>query len=142
MLKHIHCLDYFTLYVKQLLNDPCILLWLFFSPFFPYLCIFNYHSLLLFSHSVVPNSLQPHGLQHARLPCPSPSPRVCSNSCPFNWDAIQPAHLLLPPLLLPSILGHGLIYFSMYLLWIIPQPSKWHTSFCLNPLGCLPLLKK
>ena len=28
--------------------------------------------------------LQPHGLQHARLPCPSLSPRVCSNSCPLN----------------------------------------------------------
>ena len=31
------------------------------------------------------NSLWPHGLQHARLPCPSPSPRVCSNSCPLSW---------------------------------------------------------
>ena len=31
------------------------------------------------------NSLQPHGLQHARLPCHSPSPEVCSNSCPLNW---------------------------------------------------------
>ena len=31
------------------------------------------------------DSLQPHGLQHARLPCPSPSPRVCSNSCPLSW---------------------------------------------------------
>ena len=30
------------------------------------------------------NSLQSHGLQHARLPCPSPSPRVCSNSCPLS----------------------------------------------------------
>ena len=40
--------------------------------------------LLLFSHSVVPDSLQPHGLQHAKLPCPSPSPRLCSNSCPFS----------------------------------------------------------
>ena len=30
------------------------------------------------------NSLQPHGLWHARLPCPSPSPRVCSNSYPFS----------------------------------------------------------
>ena len=29
--------------------------------------------------------LQPHGLQHARLSCPSPSPRVCSNSCPLSW---------------------------------------------------------
>ena len=26
-----------------------------------------------------------HGLQHARLPCPSPSPRICSNSCPLSW---------------------------------------------------------
>ena len=26
-----------------------------------------------------------HGLQHARLPCPSPSPRACSNSCPLSW---------------------------------------------------------
>ena len=34
----------------------------------------------LFSHSVVSNSLQPHGLQHARPPCPSPSPGACSNS--------------------------------------------------------------
>ena len=34
-----------------------------------------------FSRSVVSDSLQPHGLQHTRLPCPSPSPRACSNSC-------------------------------------------------------------
>ena len=33
-----------------------------------------------FSHSVVSDSLQPHGLQPARLPCPSPTPRACSNS--------------------------------------------------------------
>ena len=38
--------------------------------------------LLLFNHSVVSSSLWPHGLRHARLPCPSPSPGVCSNSCP------------------------------------------------------------
>ena len=30
-------------------------------------------------------SLRPHGLQHARLPCPSPSPRACSNSVPLSW---------------------------------------------------------
>ena len=34
-----------------------------------------------FSHSVVSNSLRLHGLHHARLPCPSPSPGACSNSC-------------------------------------------------------------
>ena len=42
------------------------------------------HQLWLLSHSIVSNSLPPHGLQHTRLPCPSPSPRVYSNSCPLN----------------------------------------------------------
>ena len=37
-----------------------------------------------FSHSVVSDSLRPHGLQHARFPCPSPTPRACSNSCPSS----------------------------------------------------------
>ena len=35
--------------------------------------------------SVMSNSLRPHGMQHARLPCSSPSPRACSNSCPSSW---------------------------------------------------------
>ena len=38
-----------------------------------------------FSHSVVSNSLQHHELQHARLPCPSPTPGVHANSCPSSW---------------------------------------------------------
>ena len=38
-----------------------------------------------FNHSVLSSSLQPHGLQHARPPCPSPSPRVYSNLCPLSW---------------------------------------------------------
>ena len=38
-----------------------------------------------FSHSVVSNSLQPHELQHTRLPCPLQTPRVYSNSCPLSW---------------------------------------------------------
>ena len=37
-----------------------------------------------FSYSVVSNSLQSHGLQHASLPYPSPASRVCSNSCPSS----------------------------------------------------------
>ena len=39
---------------------------------------------LWFSHSVLSNSFWPHGLQHSRLPCPSPSPGACSNSCPLS----------------------------------------------------------
>ena len=38
-----------------------------------------------FSRSVLSDSSQPHGLQHARPPCPSPTPGVDSNSCPLNW---------------------------------------------------------
>ena len=37
------------------------------------------------SCSVVSNCLQPHGLQHARLPCPSQTPRACSYLCPSSW---------------------------------------------------------
>ena len=46
-----------------------------------------YHSAfsVQFSCSEVSNSLQPHGLQHARLPCPSPTPGACSKSCPSSW---------------------------------------------------------
>ena len=40
--------------------------------------------LLLFSCSVMSDSLQPYGLRHTRLSCPSTSPGMCSNSCPWN----------------------------------------------------------
>ena len=52
-----------------------------------------------FSHSVASDSLWPHGLQHARPPCPSPTPEVYSNSWTFSQldDAIQPSHSLLSP---------------------------------------------
>ena len=43
------------------------------------------HGSVQFSRSVVSDSLQPHGLQHTRPPCPSPTPRVYSNSCTLGW---------------------------------------------------------
>ena len=61
------------------------------SPVFPlvYHGILFLHSFLVllfqFSCPVVSDSLQPHGLQHARLPCPSTTPGVYSNSCPLSW---------------------------------------------------------
>ena len=51
-----------------------------------------------FNCSVVSNSLWPHGLQHARLPCPSPTPGPTQTHVHRVGDAIQPSH----PLLLPS----------------------------------------
>ena len=55
--------------------------------FFFQILPFSSQSWLLwfFSHSVMSDSLQSHGLQHTRVPCPSPSPGVCSNSCPLSW---------------------------------------------------------
>ena len=55
-----------------------------------------------FSHLVMSNSLRPHGLQHARHPCPSPTPGACSKSCPLSWWwhlTISP----LSPLSLPAL---------------------------------------
>ena len=44
-------------------------------------CVYSVH----FSHSVVFDSLWPHEPQHARPPCPSPTPRVHLNPCPLSW---------------------------------------------------------
>ena len=48
-------------------------------------CIGRWILSVQFSCSVVSDSLWPHGLQHSRLPCPSPSPRAYSRSCPLSW---------------------------------------------------------
>ena len=65
-------------------------------PFF-----YNFKGSVQCSRSVVSDSLQPHGLQHPGLPCPSPSPGGYSNSCVFESchvsSAIQPSHPLLSP---------------------------------------------
>ena len=74
-------------------------MWGFFVCLIPFLNIC--FSSVKFSHSVMSDSLQHHGLQNARPPCPSPTPRVYSNSCPLSrW-----CHCILcrPLLLLPSI---------------------------------------
>ena len=60
-----------------------------------------------FSPWVMSYPLRPHGLQHSRLPCPSPSPRVCSNSCLLSWWCIQPSR----PLSSPSL--HALVFLSI-----------------------------
>ena len=57
---------------------------------------------MLFSHQVVSDCLQPHGLKCARFPYPSLSPRVCSNSCPLTWWCYPPTSASIA-LFLPSI---------------------------------------
>ena len=61
-------------------------------------CGLTFFSSVKFSPSVVFDSLWPHGLQHIRLPCPSPNPRACSNSCP--------SHRWCHPTISPSIIPH------------------------------------
>ena len=79
---------------------------------------------------VTSNSLWPHGLQHARLLCPSLSPRVCSNSCPLSWwchPTIWSCHPLLLPLIFPSIR-----VFSSESILRIRWPKYWSFSFSIS----------
>ena len=74
------------------------------------------------------NSLQPHALQHTRLPCPSLSPGVCSNSCPLSqWchPSISSCYSLL---LLPSIFP-SIRVFSNESALRIRWPEDWSFSF-------------
>ena len=85
-----------------------------------------------FSCSVTSNSLQPHGLQHARLPCPSPIPRACSNlsiepMMPFNHLVLCPPLLLLPSIF-PSIR-----VFSLEPVLHIKWPKCWSFSISISP---------
>ena len=89
--------------------------------------------LFLFWCSVMSDSLQPHGLQHARLPCPSPSPGACSNSCPVSWWC--------HPTILSSVIPfsarlqtlsqhQGLFHWGGFLhQW----PKCWSCSFSISP---------
>ena len=47
--------------------------------------IVNWSASVQFSHSVISDSSWPHALHQARIPCPLPTSRVCSNSCPSSW---------------------------------------------------------
>ena len=60
------------------------------------LSLFCCHYLLLFGCPVVSNTLWPQGLQHARPPCPSPSPKFAQVHVHCFSDAIQPSHPLMP----------------------------------------------
>ena len=74
-------------------------------------------------------SLQPHRLQHARPPCPSPTPRVYSNSCPLSWwHLILYCPLFLPPAVFPSIR-----VFSNDSVLHIRWPKYWSFSFSISP---------
>ena len=82
---------------------------------------------LFFSCSVVSNSFWPHGLQHTRLPCPSPSPGVCSNSCSLSqWCHPTILSSVVPFSCLQSFPASG----SFLMSWLfIRWPKYWSFSF-------------
>ena len=84
-----------------------------------------------FSHSIVSDSLRPHGLQHARLPCPSPTPRVY----PMSVELVMPSnHLILCcPLLLPPSVFPSIRVFSNASALRIRWPKYWSFSFNISP---------
>ena len=87
------------------------------------------HLRLQFSRSVMSDSLLPHGLQHARPPCPSPTPRLKLMSI----ESVMPSnHLILccPLFLLPSIF-HSIRVFSNELALPFRWPKYW--SFSISP---------
>ena len=93
----------------------------------------SYIALLLFSCSVMSDSLQSHGLQHTRLPCPSLSPGVCSKFMSIE-SVMPPNHLILccPLLLSPSILP-SIRVFSSESAHRIRWPKYWSFSFSISP---------
>ena len=84
-----------------------------------------------FSLSVTSNSLQPHGLQYARLPCLSPTPGVCTNIHQIG-DAIQPSQPLLSPSPAFNLSQHQGLLMSQFFL-SGGQSIYWSFSFSISP---------
>ena len=85
-----------------------------------------------FSHSAMSYSLQPHGLQHARPPSPSPTPRVYSNSCPLNqWCHPTISSSVVPFSCLPFF--PSIRVFSNESILRIKWPKYWSFSFSISP---------
>ena len=90
-----------------------------------------------FSHSVMSDSLRPHGLQHSGLPCPSPTPRACSNSCPSSqWYHPTISSSVVPlSFCLQSFQASGFFFFLIQWLISLHQVAKvlelwlWQQSF-------------
>ena len=84
---------------------------------------------LLFNHSVMSNSLQPHELQHIRLPYPPPSPGACSNSCPLSQWCIWASRPLSSPSP-PTSIFPSIRVFSKLSALCIRWTKCW--SFCFS----------
>ena len=102
--------------------------------------LFIQFSSVQFSSSVVSDSLQPHKLQHARPPCPSPTPRVYPNSCPLSRWCHLTISSLGHPLLLLLIIFPSIRVFSNESALCIRWPKYWSFSFSISPSNEHPRL--
>ena len=77
------------------------------------------------------DSLRPHGLQHARPPCPSPTPRACSDSCPLSqWCQPTLSSTVIPfSSHLQSFPASGTFLMSQF----FPSGGHWSFSFSISP---------
>ena len=84
-----------------------------------------------FSHSVVSDFLRPHGLQHTRPPCPSPTPSLLKL---MSIESVMPSSplILRRPLLLPSIFPSIRVFANKSVL-CIKWPKYWSFSFSIRP---------
>ena len=90
-----------------------------------------------FSHSVVSDSLRPHGLQHTRPPSPSPTPRVYPDSCPLSQWYHPTISFCHPLFLQPSIflsIGAFTNESALRMRW----PKNWSFSFNICPSNKYP----
>ena len=83
--------------------------------------------------SIMSNSLRPHGLQHASLPCQSPTPRACSNACPLS----RRCHPTISSSVVPFSSQHPIFpsirVFSNESVLCIRWPKCWSFSFSISP---------
>ena len=86
-----------------------------------------------FSHSVMSDSLRPHGLQHVRLPCPSPTPGAWSNSCPLHqWCHSTISSSVVPfSSCLQSFPASGSFPVSQF--FTLGGQKYWSFSFSISP---------
>ena len=85
-------------------------------------------ALLLFSRWILSDSLRPRGLQHARLPCLSLSPGICSNSCPVELVMLSKHLILFCPILLLSSIFPSIRVFSNESALHIRWSKYWNFS--------------
>ena len=86
-------------------------------------CFLIYPWLMFFGHTAMSSSLQPHELQHTRLPCPSLSPGICSNSCPLR-QLCQHSTILFSVTPIPTCLQSYPALVSFLMIWLFASGGQ------------------